>query len=388
MPGIKTCLGFILVVLFQGGTARAEFATSSRIKADTANENSRKWSGEWNVEAGGTGYNEGKDEGRGAYTFFRSKFNYKFADFLKLRTQPRVDFYFSQVQQRFDNDDMETKFRLSEAVVSLTPTDFLEINGGAISQTYLNSVMLVSRRRAFPGLQEMIFKNFDTGNGNVRVGVVAAQMIPTSYSLNTEREDKEPLASFSTQALTVSGNYADQLNYDVVAGHYTWSNLPDHVAFQSGIAGNSVIGPVAPGARFRYGFDGYFLSAQGCFCALTSWGGLSFGFERVKNSQAAAGLGDAQSWGIGPHLVFGDIAVDLSYRSFFIEKDTTVAYYTSTFLGNTNRMGDDVELKIDFRKHGFAVRAEWLNVVPIRSNDTQNTMTSILLGVESHYAPF
>ena len=388
MPGFKTYLGFGLVVLFIGGTARADEASKVRIQAESLREKPRKWSGEWSVEAGGAGFNEGKDEGRTSFTYFRSKLNYKFADFLQLRTQPRVDFYFSQLQQRFDNDDMESKFRLAEAVLSLTPTDYLEFNAGAINQSYLNSSMLISRRRAFPGLQEMVYRDFNAGKGRVKIGVVAAQTIPTSFSLSTERQDKEPLASFNTQALTVSGKFPSDMKFDVVAGHYSWSNLPDHVAFQSAIAGNSVIGEVAPGARFRYGFDGFFLTAQGCACSLTSWGGLNLGFERIRNGSAAEGFGNAQSWSIGPHLKFSDITLDVVYRNFFIEKDTTVAYYTSSFTGNTNRMGDEVEMKLDFIRYGFAVRAEWMNAVPIRSNSTQDTMTSVLLGVESHYAPF
>ncbi len=75
-------------------------------------------------------------------------------------------------------------------------------------------------------------------------------------------------------------------------------------------------------------------------------------------------------------------------RDIHLEKDTTVAVYTRSMLGNTNRMGDNVEFRLDFRDMKFAVLGEWVNATPMRDNEIQKTMTSVYVGVETNYAPF
>ena len=119
-----------------------------------------------------------------------------------------------------------------------------------------------------------------------------------------------------------------------------------------------------------------------------SWLQVVGEFQRVHNDQALAGLGNAQMWGIGPRFVFGERTFEIRYRRYFSEKDSTVAIYSRSFLGNNNRMGDNIEFKFDFRDLKFAVVGEWVNAQPIRDNDLQLTMTAFYLGVETHYAPF
>lgn len=393
MSVFRTCIGLVFVFLNLGGLARADLLSESRLKLNPGGDegtSARRWSAAWSVASGGEGYAEGRDEAVAAYTFFRADFHFEFVKMLKFHAEPRADFYSARLQERLESDDeMRSKIKLGYAYLSLTPVSFFELNAGAISQEYLNSHLLVSTHRSFIGAQEVLGKSFSFNGGTFEPALIAEQTIPVSYSMDSERESKEAMPSFQTQALRLSGSLKDRVNWNVIGGHYSWSNLPDKVAFDSATMGNSPENNViAAGSKFKFGFDGYFLSSEFCACELLPIGGLAFEFQRVHNSRADDGLGDAQSWGIGPHFTFGQMVLDLRYRRYFIERDTTVARYVSSSFGNTNRMGDNVEFKLDFNKYKFAVIGEWLNAIPMRDDAVQNTMTMFKLGVESHYAPF
>lgn len=390
MSWTNTSFLVVFVLIQLSHVARAESISSSSLKASEQEEMpaGRKWSGEWNFYVGGDSFSEGKDEGAAATFMVRSKFAYRFTQWMKFEAKPRMDLYGGRVQERFETDDYKSKIGVSEFSVSVKPVQDIEARAGAIGQEFLHSPLLISGRRAFPGFKEIVGHEFASGSSTLKMEFAAQQVVPTSYSLNSERADKESLPTFNTQSLHFSGKNFDLIEWKLFGGHYNWSNLPDKVAWESGIVGNSVTGDVAPGARFRSGFDGLFGGAEICTCVSQSWLQVVGEFQRVHNDRALAGLGNAQMWGIGPRFVFGERTFEIRYRRYFAEKDATVAIYSRSFLGNTNRMGDNVEFKLDFRDLKFAVVGEWVNAQPIRDNDLQLTMTAFYLGVETHYAPF
>ncbi|MGE0526675.1 MAG: hypothetical protein AB7P49_06395 [Bdellovibrionales bacterium] len=343
----------------------------------------RPWTGEWNFQIGGLSFEEGKDEGAAAFLYFSTRFEYRFSSLLKARVKPQLQMYSSRVQERYDNDFSESRVRMDEAHLAFQPVQQLELRAGAIDQGELSSPLLVANSRAFPGFQEILSQTW----GNYRLGVMAQQVVPTSYSLNTEREREEELPTFLTESLHVSAREFDNLDLDLSVGRYHWSDLPDKVAFESARVGNRVAGEVAPGARFLSGFDGLFLSSRACWCG-PSWLGLVGEFQRVHNSEAPPSMADAQMWGLGPRLNFGRHELDLRYRSYFVESDATVANYNRAMLGHTNRIGDNIEARLDFKEQKFAIVGEWVNARTLRESSTQKTLTSYYIGVETHYAPF
>ena len=80
--------------------------------------------------------------------------------------------------------------------------------------------------------------------------------------------------------------------------------------------------------------------------------------------------------------------LDLRLRRYFIESDVTVASYNRGMLGHTNRLGDNVEFKLDFKEAKFAIVGEWDNAQTLLDRPLQKTVTQYYLGVETHYAPF
>ena len=371
-----------------GLTVSADTLSSSVLKdaASPPEAEPRRWSGEWNLELGGGDYTEGKDEGVLTYFYLRSKFDYRFNTWMHALVSPRLDLYASRVQQRNEEGDAagsSTRIRFSDAYLSVQPLEALEFRAGAIGQYYLSSAMLVSGRRAFPGAEELVTAQL----GPVRAQLIAQQVVPTSNTLNTERTEKESLPMFQTQSLSLKSGYEDWLEGGAFGGHFEWRELPSKVAFESALLGNNVVGEVAPGSRFLYDFNGYFWGAE-ILVGPKAWAHLIIQYEGINNVRAPSNAGRGEMWGIGPHINFGDVALELRYRRYFVESDATVASYNFYRLGNTNRIGDNFELKLDFRKQKFSIVGDWYNARTINNNPNQFTMNAIYLGVETHYAPF
>lgn len=373
-------LGLVGLIAF-GAPALAQNASSLRLPADPKPA-AEKWKAEYELFMGGNGFTEGKDEGVGSLVYFKTKFGYQFTPWLRASVKPRIDLFAGRAQERYDNDTYQNRIRLLEAYAAVQPVEFFEVRGGGINQGYLNSPMLISSHRDFPGFQEVATYQ----NGNFKAELIAEQVVPTSYTLNPERQTKETLPSFLAQSLHVSGK-SDWAELSMVGGHYEWLNMPNKVAFESAITGNLVDGDVAPGAHFKNKFNGWFGGIEFCAC-LSGPVQFTFDYQRILNAAAPSTDSDAQSWGFGPRFMMGDRELEIHYRNYFIESDATIGIYNRSLLGNTNRMGDDIEFKLDFKDRKFAIVGEWINARTIRDNSTQKTMTVYYLGLETPYAPF
>lgn len=338
----------------------------------------------WDLNIGGGYSSEGKDEGAMTYVYGGLDFNYKLLPNLKAKIEPRFRVYEGRVQARYDDDLMSNGFGAQNAYLSYEPIPYIELRGGAQSQREVRSPMLVSNYRAFTGAKE-IFK-FDT-NG-VSYAAVFQQVIPSSQSLNTEREDKEPLPWFKTEALDLKGK-TEWLEWRATGGLFQWESMPSKVVAESGQVGNLVNGDLVPGATLQFEHKGWFASADGCFCNL-GLVGILVEYQRISNTAAPSSVADAQLWGIGPRFTWNDMELDLRYRQFFIESEATVAIYNKSRFGHTNRMGDNLEAELRFKKLGFSLYAEGYRVNPITKtyHPNQFDMQEFYLGVETDYASF
>ncbi len=339
---------------------------------------------EWSIETGWTSFDHLNESGDAAYVLLSTRLNLPLTKWLRLHFHPQGEFYSARVQERYDADTYSNRLRVREGYVSVAPLNSLELRGGLISQQELKQPLLVSQSRAFPGAAE--FVRFDLGFVNLTLA--AQQLIPTSYSIDAEREDKEALPQFRTETLILDGQVLNWMDWRASGGLFEWKQLPNKVAFESGLWGNSSVGEVAPGAEFRYGFRGWQGGLDARFGPEESWFHLLTEFRRLQNTAAPDGLNNAQSWGVGPQLNFRGRTVSALYRRFFAEKDATVSLYSSSNLGGTNRMGDQIEFKYAFTDYRFSIVGGWTNAVTIRNNPLQNTLTSYYLGVETDYVSF
>ncbi|MBX3022218.1 MAG: hypothetical protein KF799_11140 [Bdellovibrionales bacterium] len=386
MLGLKTFTWAVLLTLISGLPARAQEASTSTLKAEAPTEASkRRWNGDWKFEISGGGFSEDRDEGAAAAFSFTSKFDYRFNSILSAHFEPEVDLYSGRLQERFDNDAYENRMGLGSGYVGLKPIEQLEARGGIVSQEFLDHPLLISRHRAFPGLQVLAQSNTEP----VNVMVVGQQVIPTSYSLNAERTDKEAMPSFQTISLHLSGKRPGLVEWETMAGHYRYSELPNKVSFQSAQTGNTPLDAIgtAAGTRLAYQFNGYFWRAEACLCLD---GPLSFDFKYagILNSAAPSEARDGQIYGVGPRFRIGSDEIKFIYYGYFLESDATVSRYARSSLGFTNRIGDILEAEYHFKDQGFKIKAQYVRADTLAETANQKIMTQYSLGVETDYAPF
>lgn len=362
-------------------------SSSNSVKLKSPDEwSGQKFSGLWHSEAGFESMEHGKDQGLRSHFGGYTEFDYKLSPVVSFHASPAVDFYAGRIQQRFENDEDTNRFSLTDTYVAILPLQELELRLGNISQRFIDNPLLVSRGRSFPGVNEIIHVDFTK---SWKLDLVAEQTVPTSYSLNTERVDREPLPLFQTQSLHLT--FRPNADWELVAwgGHYQWSNLPSKVAFVGGYSGNTLLDYNEQSARFAYNFDGVFGGIKGCWCGNGILGGEAY-FSRLHNNAAPNTRRDGQLMEAGPRLNFRNFDLTMTYGVFFNERDTTPSYYTPSRFGDTNRVGQIGGLKLHFKNYKFSIVGKYIDADTINYDPlgNQQRLTSMLLGLETDNASF
>ncbi len=380
---VGSTIGFLLLSIAVACGPLAASESIATLETKSQESRPRKWSGEWKLTMGGTSLSEGKDEGAAAFAWFGANFKYNFAKWLKAEISPNISFYSSRLQERYDDDSYQNRLWMMGAHLSVIPVEYLEFRAGALNQGFLGSSMLVSSLRSFPGLQETA--KFKTAE--VEGKLILQQAVPTSHTLNTERERMEKLPSFNTESVSLKGKHFGLVEWKATGGHFKWANLPSKVAWESRIDGALGSGLEVTDSRFTYDHEGWFGTAEACWCT-TAAVDFTLEFQRIHNTKADSFAADAQSFGLGPKFKIGDVEVDLRYRSFFIESDATVALYNKSRFGHTNRIGDQIEASANFKDQGFSIFAQAVRARPINPSEAQRDLSIYFVGVETEYAPF
>lgn len=357
---------------------------SSTLRIEPKATETRRFKGSWQGDIGVEGADHGKDQGFASYFGARVQFDYRLSPMLNVRATPGAVFYTSRLQQRIETDDYKSTVYVDDSFLQFTPIKEFELRAGALSQRFLDMPLLVSRGRAFPGLMQL--GHFDFGS-DVHLDIVAQQVVPTSRSLNTERNTREALPMFQTQSAHLNVKPVPDVTLGFWGGHYQWTNLPNKVAADSQLLGNTRTGELWAATKFAYGFDGYFGGARGCFCPPVGLGG-EVSLMRFTNTSAPAGRRNGQMFEVSPMWRARDWDLRLTGALFFNERDTTPATYNPARYGNNNRNGYSAEVKLHLKSYGFSVVGQYVDAGTINRDPNQQRLTSMLLGVETDYEAF
>lgn len=343
-----------------------------------------RFRGDWRLGAAGGSFDEGKDQGVTTSILFSSRMSYDMSPWISIKVAPRIQFYSSRVQERIKNDDYQSHVSLSTGYLSVHPVEELELRTGAVNQGFIDNDLLVSKHRSFPGAQLLLKAS---KNDRYKAGLTTEWTVPTSYSLDTMRDSEEPMPTFTATEMAGEWTGFESVRFGGRAGLYAWSKMPNKVAYDSALLGNTVPGEVAPGATFSYGFHGYFGGVKACWQINKSFD-VSAKFDRVHNGGAPSDSADSQSWEIAPKYKSKDFDLTVKYGNFFNESDSTVAYYNSSSLGNNNRKGDRLEFKLALNKYNFSVYGRWTDARVINVDPYEQNLKIIELGVETEYVAF
>jgi hypothetical protein len=346
----------------------------------------KHYQGWWQVQTEMATRDENMDQEVGTVLKANTNFNIKLSPMFAIRIAPSGTFVSRRMQQRIENDDNLSNLSPGDSFFQAAPIRALEFRAGSLAQAFLSNNQLVGEGKAFPGLMELVHFDFDE---ETHLDLVAEQVVPTSTSLNTDRDAREPLPTFQTQVVNFRFEPNDSLGFKASAGHYTWRDLPSKVAYESQLLGNE------PGnnncdleacSGFNYNFDGFFGGGT------LSWKGAGWGVNgsltRVMNTSAPIGRRNAQDVRIEPYLDQKFYRASLAGDYFFSESDVTPALYTAGRFGNTNREGYAITAKVRFKRYGFAVYGQYVAADPLLEDANQFHLTTGILGVETDYASF
>lgn len=384
----RSCL-IVSLVLGLGSTSFSAYSATegkdssiSNSSAETSATGSSptRFSGAWQVSIGGRSYTEGLDKADAATFSIGADAVYRLNKWVKLSADGEAVFYSSQVQARFKESSDSNKIYLNEFVVEFKPLEFLTFQAGAVNQGFLQAPLLVNDR-AFPGLRETFHIEA------LNMTITAQQTIPTSTSFNSNRSDLESTPTFFTETIETKWQLFPSMLVSAFITHYSFSNLPSVVAFDSGKLGNTTSGFLAPNSEFFYDFDGFVVGGEAVY-KLNSTIAINFGGTFMENTKASTASNRGQLLEAGLRLKFSDIILKPRAELFFNESDTSPAKYNSGRYGHNNRKGESFSLRTEFPQWGFQLQARMTNSNLINSNAFQNDLTSYEVSLETIRATF
>ena len=111
---------------------------------------------EGRLRIGSQFFNNETDQANNASFTLGTKFNYKFIESLKLKTEIELSFSSGRAQSQIEDDRLSDGFNAREAVVAFEPNSYLELGAGAVNQRRLVSTPLLMSNRSFPGAYEQV----------------------------------------------------------------------------------------------------------------------------------------------------------------------------------------------------------------------------------------
>lgn len=342
----------------------------------------RRFTG-WNLEFASEFEGEDRDESLAIVTGLGLDLKFQFSEQLSLVLSPNARFYSARSQERFDSDSFDDRIYLREGFLSLQPlrggTLKMALNVGSISQNIIDQPQLISSTRSFPAAA--LVTSFEAKTFGF--GLIAEEAVPTSYTYNASREDKEALPGLRAARLGMTLKLAGDLQFEMNVGQISWRNLPAKIAFNSQKLGNTPQGELAPTSRFLTGFNVGFAGAQLNYCFECRFGASLQG-RRSRNSAAPSDSADAQMLGIAGHYRTRSLITSLAFDDFFAESDVTPASYAPSSMGNTNRQGTRVRLEFEIPSMEMTVMSQWVQARTLAPTPFQNDFNSVYLGVETH----
>lgn len=400
----KSILTLVLVFIFLGFTSQFSLSfadestfsesTSSSVSAQQMSSNYsmaglpeeaklRRWSGEWWMGSSLQGFSEGVDDGVRNKFKLGTKFVYELSPWAKLSFDGELAFTSGRTQTRVEDEYVETGLRIREGVLEVGNSDNYALQIGVIQQKFLQSQLLISDKKSFPGVKEIFVWNIM----NSQLSLYAQQTVPTSTSLNPNRAEQEPLPTFLTETVSLKTGLASSVKPEFWITHFKFNNLPAIVAYKSQYVGNMIDGDDMPNSRFRYGFDGLVFGTKVCLCLLKF--PITFGSQWLENYAAPSGLNRGQDLGLSVDFELpNQVVIRPALRTFFVEPYLTPGYYTRWEVGNVNRQGYMARMDLEFRRYGFKTQFEYVSSQVLNINRYQFDREIFYIGVETNHVSF
>jgi len=393
-------LAFAIIGAFapaEARTARTLKSDRSELRSDLLEERSTpkfsndRFTIEGRMGVGSQYLTDEFNEGASAAFGGNSRIKYKFLDNLELNAEVAVQFSAERFQSQFDSDDFADGFWARRFDVKYLPIKYLQFGFGGINQKeFVHTPLLVSNR-AFPG----VYQQINIGGVQGQTGLCncvflrASQLMPTSRSFDTDRQEKEEDPFLSTISLVALLNPNKHLTFQPFIRQFRFQNLPSIVAFRSRLRGNSVLGETAPDSSFAFAFEGYV--AGGLLTIKpTSKLQLELGYQQIENTSAPDTVNSGALAFVRPKIRFGGTEFKPIAGAYYNEPDTAPGMYNDGDFGHNNREGSFYGFEIDFNDFNFrlAARVYEANVINKDDFNFQTDQTYAVFSLETIYVEF
>lgn len=299
----------------------------------------------WRLKSGARYFNRDTDESSIFQTNLKFVSQYNLASYLRFYGAFNLVFQTGRSQSRYGDLSPQSGVYVDDAYAFLSPfgkSENLTLEIGALNQDRTVGNGLLVKGSAFPGISEKFVMALDDYSLVFR----AQQLIPYSQTQNAELREKEDTPYLFTESLSFKIKQ-ERFNVKLGGGFYSYSKLPSQVAEQSRLIGNSVTGNDL-NAQFDYDFKGWFANAD--FDLLLGKYLVLFRSDFVENLEADEKYNRGHSFEVAVRYTDKNIEFGPSVRMFSLEPDVAPAYYNSSFFGNTNREGFQIELQFYKKK--------------------------------------
>jgi hypothetical protein len=267
------------------------------------------------------------------------------------------------------------------AKINYSPLDKFAVSGGILNPTDNHSTLLMEER-GLPGLR--IQYGIPEQKGFQFLGYAESDIV-TSQSLTTNTRDKEATPTLQSLGIGIRSN-SNTLTVSLLGSAYSFKDLPNSIATESGLFGNSVRSINSTESQFIYEYSGFEAIFE-----------LKYQFTNrftpavravyITNENAPSGLKNG-------YLIHSEVEAAVSskfsiipiYEYFRIEPDAVVSSLSNSRL-DSNRVGYHYVLMAEF-SHQFRIFAGAGERDTIYSSPTQSRETLYELGMETLNAPF
>ena len=375
----RALLSMMALQVFVGTSYGDVQVKSIKKNANNLTAKDAKFTGSWRMRLGAEKLDDEISQGTATTLSASMKLGYQLIDTLRFYGEPKISVSQGQAQSLYGEFEPNNSFSVDEALVNFAPHEFFDFNAGILShqpEKRIGNVYLMANA-PFPGVEASIHVlNFE----KVKMNLLLEESIPTSYSLDSQVEEREESPRFHAQSIKLNlGSTKDYLKSIMFITKYQFDNLPSIVAQKSITRGNTV----TDGYHFDYEFSGYSAFAQIEYDVISNFTVMASG-NYLINDQAPDGLNKGDATGGGFELVLSkDMTLSTKVDKFYNEPDVAPAYYSSYNLGLNNRQGYIYEMGLEFTNLNLKLKAGYLDSDLVYKSGLMSKRTSYSIKLET-----
>ncbi|WP_127716210.1 hypothetical protein [Halobacteriovorax sp. HLS] len=270
---------------------------------------------------------------------------------------------------------------LKEALVSYSPLELIELEGGVINQSFLDAPMVVDKKGFIAAKEKFQYKVLDT-----LFSVVATQAIPNNRNLSQRidvTEEGDP--RFYAESLVIDQQlYIGDIKFSLT--HFAYDNISNSVAYESILLGNSGT-PINKGnGVLANTYSGWNIDLKYAFDISNNYK-LELNGNTLKNTAASE---NNSAYRAGAKLTYASEGnrYSLKIENFSIDADASVAYYNSSRYGMANKEGNRIRFEYKNMPKQINLGAELISNKVINQNVYQSDETVILFSLRKTYDLF